>query len=89
MRTPMILFSSKPSRQTGQRGSAVVILIMLLGIMAMYIAGNAFALSHLKREILLAEKKQERARVERLKHLVRGKDGDHLKAAVHGQNPHD
>lgn len=53
----------------GRRGSAVLVLIALLGVMLMYIAANAVALHYLKQEILLMERKQTRAREQRLKTL--------------------
>jgi type II secretory pathway component PulK len=80
-------------KRARERGSAVIILIMLLGIMTMYIAGNAAALYHLKREILLAEQRQERARVERIRRLSAASKARILlndkHQETHGQNPHD
>ena len=53
------------------------------------IAGNAAALYQLKREILSAEKKQERARVERIKRIAQARSVNREKPSEHGQNPHD
>ena len=40
------------------RGSAVVVAVILLGIMATLIVGNSVALHNLKRDLILLEKKQ-------------------------------
>lgn len=58
-------------RRRLQSGSAVLALILLLGIMLLYLAGNAAALHHLRREMALTERKQERALLERLERLER------------------
>ena len=41
-----------------ERGSVVLLLLVLLGIMAVYLASNNLVLNHLHRELGLMEKKQ-------------------------------
>ena len=46
------------SSRRKQNGSAVLIVLILLGILLMFIAGNTRTLNQLKREINLIEQKQ-------------------------------
>ena len=47
-----------PRSARAARGSVVLILLVLLGLMAVYLASNNLVLNHLRRELGLIEKKQ-------------------------------
>ena len=49
---------SNPGSARAERGSVVLLLLVLLGIMAVYLASNNLVLNNLQRELRLIEKKQ-------------------------------
>ena len=48
----------KPGPARAERGSVVLVLLVLLGIMAVYLASNNLVLNHLRLELRLIEQKQ-------------------------------
>ena len=50
--------NSNQRRRQPERGSVVLLLLVLLGIMAVYLACNNLALNNLRRELGVIEKKQ-------------------------------
>lgn len=54
----MNIFNTRFQRKPGQSGSAVIVLLAMLGIMLIFVAANTIAIRSLQRELKLIEKKQ-------------------------------
>ena len=59
----MKTYSFDPNRPRSERGSAVIVVLVMLGIMMIFFATNLVTIKTLTRELKLVEKKQ----VERLR----------------------